>query len=103
MKQQYMPWTEQARFIRDRMRKPIEVDGKQWFPTVTAAAQIGIEPKTLQVLARLYPARDKIVIAENGARFIRIPRERSDQRPPLYWDIDSLRGIYGKVIEKEAE
>lgn len=92
---EYMPWFEQQRLIKERMRQPIERDGILWISTVVAAEQLNLKPNLLRVLGAKYPGASEIVVTGQGVRFIRLPRGRGDLRPPLYWDLESLKRIYG--------
>lgn len=90
----YMPWAAQARLIKARMQKPLNWNGETFTPTITAAKELGIRPHVLHLLARQHPARNEVIATANGVRFIRASRDRTDLRPPLYWDLESLRKAY---------
>lgn len=95
----FLPWPEQAALYRLRMQQPITYDGEVQVPTVTAATELSINPHRLHMLAKQYPVKNAVVVTEKGARFIRVPRDRTDLRAPVYWDLKSLRGIYGNREE----
>jgi hypothetical protein len=92
--EQYMPWPEQARIIKERIRQPIQVEGETFIPSVAAARELGIRALRLHVLSREDMTCNTVVTLSNGARFIRVPLHRGNLRPPIYWNVESLRGIF---------
>lgn len=83
-------WTH-SQIIRDRYALPIQVDGATYYPTRTAAAQLGITRWWLTVSAKDVAGDNVVLTASNGLRFIRVPRHRGDSRPPLYWNWEAQR------------
>ena len=82
-------------------REPVTVEGKTWYPTTIAAEMTYYSTHTLQDWAIEWSGINSIVTANNGARFIRIPRTETDRRVPIYWDIDSLKCLSGKGDDHE--
>jgi len=81
---------EQSAIIRARAKLPVEMFGRTWYPTVIAAEMSHYSTHALQGWALGQTTPNVILIATNGAQFIRIPRGPDDLRIPIYWDVDTL-------------
>ena len=88
----YLSFAEHTALIRERARQPITFDGATWYPTIVAAEMTGRSAEWLKVLARRASHEyNTALTTANGARFVRVPRCRDDERAPIYWDVESLR------------
>lgn len=82
-------WELSARF-RERQAQPITIDGQRYLCTVEASAIVGCKPDWLRKLAARH-AGDGLHTTPQGYVFIRRPRQKKDQKAPIYWREDTLR------------
>lgn len=82
---------EHQAHIKERMRQPVEWQGETWYPTSVAAEQVGLLSRYLSRISFNIRGENVVLKTPEGARFVRLPRDKTDRRAPIYWDLDSLK------------
>lgn len=92
----FPPWQELARRAKERLRQPQVINGETFICAADLERAVGIDRCTVRNLVRLAPGENMVLTAPCGIRFIRVPRHRGDERPPMYFDEGSVKAYWNR-------